>query len=288
MIIGENREAVIKNIAAAAESGDFHSKVELNDPVLTAQECHAITDRFMAKRKTASFKFKSFVARQIANALTAAVNRKTEIKGMENLPQNLGAAIITSNHFSPIENTVIRHLTRKLGRKRLNIVSQITNLAMPGMIGFLMNYADIIPLSDELHYMNYDFSSVLSELFAGGEVLLIYPEQEMWFNYRKPRPLKRGAYYYAAKAGVPIVCCFVEMTDLGERDKGNFNKIKYTLHILGTLYPDKNKTVKQNSIEMCQRDYELKKSAYENAYGKKLDYRFEKHDIAGWVGNLNE
>ena len=32
MIIGDQREAVIANIAAAARSGDFHSKVELNDP----------------------------------------------------------------------------------------------------------------------------------------------------------------------------------------------------------------------------------------------------------------
>ena len=38
MIIGENRKAVIENIKLYAESGQFHNKVELNDPILSAEE----------------------------------------------------------------------------------------------------------------------------------------------------------------------------------------------------------------------------------------------------------
>ena len=84
---------------------------------------------------------------------------------------------------------------------------------------------------------------------------MIYPEQEMWFNYRKPRYLKPGAYYYASKYNVPIISCFIEIID------------------------------KENAAWMSERDYSQKKEAYEKAYNKKLDYKFEDDDIAGWIDN---
>ena len=288
MIIGQNREAVIDNIRCAAESGDFYRKVEMGDPVLTDEQSNSITDRYLASRKPGAFRLKSFVARQMANLVTFWVNRDTEIVGLENMPSLPDGAIITSIHFSPVENTVIRHLVKQYGQKRLNIVSQVTNLAMPGVIGFLMNYADVIPLSVSPHYMQRDFISVLSELLGRGEPVLIYPEQEMWFNYRKPRPPKRGAYHFAAKLNAPVVSCFVEMVDLDDNDTDRFKKVKYILHVLGVLYSDPNKSVRDNSIALAERDYQLKKAAYEQAYGKPLGYDFEREDIAGWLGDMPE
>ena len=198
-----------------------------------------------------------------------------------------GGMLITSNHFSPIENTIVRHFVCKQGYRRLNVVCQVTNLAMTGPIGFLMNYADTIPLLQEPHYMNREFLDILKALTDKGEAVLIYPEQEMWLNYRKPRPPKRGAYYFAAKLQIPVVCCFVEMVDEPEMDTEEFRKVKFILHILDVLYPNPAKSVKDNSTAMCQRDYALKKAAYEKAYGKPLDYTFDPTDIAGWVGDCH-
>lgn len=287
MIIGKNRPAVIENIKNAAERGDFYAKVEIDDPVLTAEQSDEIIQNYLKSRKTFPFKIKSFLARRVANILTFTLNRKTDIVGIEKLHEIKGGAIITSNHFSPIENTVIRHLVKKLDKRRINIVCQVTNLAMTGAIGFLMNYGDTVPISDNFRYMQRDFSNVLAKLIEKDEYVLIYPEKEMWFNYRKPRKFKRGAYYYAARLNVPVISCFVEMQDLPQNDKGDFNKVKYTVHILDVMYPDSNKTVKENSVEMCQKDYELKKEAYERAYNKPLIYTFDQHDIAGWTGTLD-
>lgn len=287
MIIGENRKAVIENIRKAAQNGDFNNKVEINDPVLTHEQSVQIIQGFLKHRNTLSFKTKSYLARQTANFLTLSLNHDTEIIGLEKALGICGGAIVTSNHFSPVDNTVIRYLVKKLKKKRINIVSHETNLAMPGVIGFLMNYADIIPISDNFRYMQGDFVSVLSELLTKGEFVLIYPEQEMWFNYRKPRPLKRGAYYYAAKLGVPVISCFIEMKDLNEKDNDEFRKVKFIVHVLDILYPDPGKSVKENSEQMCKVDYELKKAAYEKAYGKPLSYTFENSDIAGWMGELS-
>lgn len=283
MIFGDNRRAVIENIRTCAENGDFHSKVELGDPVLSAEQNRNITDAYLENRKRLTFKLKTAIAVTMAQIATRMINKNTEIVGLEKIPQNLGGVLITSNHFSPVENTVIRHLTNTLGRRRLNIISQTTNFAMPGVIGFLMNYADTIPISTEPRYLARDFLSVLKEkLVLRKEAVLLYPEQEMWFNYRKPRPPKGGAYFFAAKLNVPIISCFVEIVDMPKDDTPEFRQVKYILHVLDVLFPDAEKSVRENTEILSELDYALKKACYETVYGKKLTYTFENSDIAGW------
>lgn len=283
MIFGDNRRAVIENIRTCAENGDFHSKVEFGDPVLSAEQNRNITDAYLENRKRLAFKLKTAIAVTMAQIATRMINKNTEIVGLEKIPQNLGGVLITSNHFSPVENTVIRHLTNTLGRRRLNIISQTTNFAMPGVIGFLMNYADTIPISTEPRYLARDFLSVLKEkLVLRKEAVLLYPEQEMWFNYRKPRPPKGGAYFFAAKLNVPIISCFVEIVDTPKDDTPEFRQVKYILHVLDVLLPDAEKSVRENTEILSERDYALKKACYETVYGKKLTYTFENSDIAGW------
>lgn len=281
MILGADREAVIGNIRYAAEHGDFYAKVELGDPVLTAGEKKAVTDRYLRVRKTMPYRAKRFLARRIAGAATRRINRNTEIVGAEMLP-DLHGVIVTSNHFGPLENTVIRHLLATHGQRRMSVVSQTTNFAMTGPIGFLMNYADTVPLGEEPRYLARDLVEVLGEKLRGGEAVLIYPEQEMWFNYRKPRPPKPGAYHFAAKLGVPVVSCFVEMVDLEVPDTEEFLQVQYRLHVLGTLYPDPAKSLRENTAALAEADYALKRAAYERIYGKPLTYDFEPSDIAGW------
>ena len=287
MIIGENRRAVIENIKIYAESGQFHNKVELNDPVLSNEENRKITDRYIINRNTLTYKIKKSCGVALSKVATKVINKDTEIIGLEKIPTDLGGVLITSNHFSPLENTVIRHLMNNLGRKHLGIISQTSNFAMRGIIGFLMNYADTIPISTEPRYLIRDFLVILKERLVDKQhAILLYPEQEMWFNYRKPRPPKNGAYFYAAKLNVPIISCFVEMVDMSEDDTDEFNKVKYILHILDVLYPDPDKSIKENTEALGFADYTLKKDCYENVYGKELTYTFENSDIAGWKESL--
>ncbi len=287
MIIGNNRKSVIKNIKEFAESGQFHNKVELDDPLLTAEQSRKITDAYLENRSKLTFKLKTALGVFLAKTATRVINKNTEIVGLEKIPVNLGGVLITSNHFGPLENTVIRHLTNTLGRKNLGIISQTSNFAMTGMIGYIMNYADTIPISTEPRYLARDFLSVLKErLVEKNHAILLYPEQEMWFNYRKPRPPKNGAYFFAAKLNVPILSCFVEIVDLDEDDTAEFKKVKYILHILDVLYPQQGKTVKENTEALAMMDYSLKKNCYESVYGKELTYTFDCSDIAGWKDTL--
>ncbi|MBR4173658.1 MAG: 1-acyl-sn-glycerol-3-phosphate acyltransferase, partial [Clostridia bacterium] len=233
MISENTRFQVIENIKNSLEENEFYNRVEVDDPIITAEESKAITDAYIDNRLKIGFKVKTKIACVAADVAMKVINKDTEIIGLEKIPDNLGGVIITSNHFSPLENTIVRYLNRKIGRKKLNIICKDSNFAMSGPIGFLMNYAGTIPISIQPRYLARDFLSILKEkLVDKKESVLLYPEQEMWFNYRKPRPPKGGAYFYAAKLNVPIISCFVEMIDTNEPDgkSGNFNKVKYKLY----------------------------------------------------------
>ena len=283
MIIGDNKDKVIDNIKKAVEKGEYNKKVEVNDPNLTLKQQEELIKTYLENQKKLSYKINNKIANAILSFVTNMQNKETEIVGLENIKDIKTGAIITSNHFNPLDNTIIQKLVRILGKKRLYIVGQASNLAMNGIIGFMMNHSNIIPISKQVSYMKKDFQDIIENTLKSNNYILIYPEEEMWFNYRKPRTLKPGAYYYAAKNNVPIISCFVEIIDTNEPDNFEFYKVKYILHILPPIYPDSNKTAKENSMEMMEKDYEQKREAYECAYNKKLDYRFEPEDIAGWI-----
>ncbi|KRM87596.1 lysophospholipid acyltransferase family protein [Lacticaseibacillus thailandensis] len=282
MIIGGNKEAVIANIQRRVKAGEFNAKVEVGDPQMTTAAQVAIAERAIARHDRLDYRLNNLVARGAMNVAARIVNRHTHYTGMDHLRRLRGGAIITSNHFNPLENLVERRLVQKALHRRMFIVSQATNLDFPGALGFLMNYADTIPISPSTQYMARIFPDTLGRVMAAGQLVLMYSEQEMWFNYRKPRPVKRGAYYYAARLGVPIVSCFVEIQDVGRPDNDEFNQVRYVEHVLPLIYPDPALSVRMNSEQMMQQDYQQKVAAYEQAYGRPLTYDFSPDDIAGW------
>lgn len=283
MIIGNSKKAVIENIKNAIENDEHNKKVEVGDPELTQEQKRKIIEKYIENKDKLLYKIKNKIARIIINTVSAIQNRETEIIGIENIKGIKTGAIITSNHFNPLDSTVVQTAMKKVGKNRIYIVGQEENLAMKGFIGFIMNYADIIPISNQISYMKKEFPELIQNSLQKNDYILIYPEQEMWFNYRKPRRLKPGAYYYAAKNNVPIISCFVEIQNKNKKDNNEFYKVKYVIHILPPIYPEPNKTAKENSKIMMEKDYKQKQKAYEMAYNKKIDYNFKTEDIAGWI-----
>ncbi|BDZ31904.1 1-acyl-sn-glycerol-3-phosphate acyltransferase [Lactiplantibacillus sp. WILCCON 0030] len=283
MIIGGDKRLVVANIKQAVQNEQWHLKVEVDDPVLSPAAQSALIEAYLQRLDGPTYRTANWVANQVATSMTAVLNRTTTFHGLENLA-GIGASIITSNHFNPLENSVIRAAMRRTGRRHLAIVSETTNLAMTGPVGFLMRYADTIPIATEPEYMGRLFPKLLQQELEQQRQILIYPEQEMWFNYRKPRPPKRGPYYYAARFNVPIVSCFVSMTDLGRPDNDQFNQIHYTGNVLSPIYPDHSLSVRENSQRMMAIDWQQKKVAYEQAYGEAYTPTWQSQDIVGWRG----
>ena len=109
-----------------------------------------------------------------------------------------------------------------------------------------------------------------------GQQILIYPEQGMWWNYRKPRPLTVGAFKMAADANAPVLPMFITMADSDIVGNDGFFVQEYTVHILEPIFPDSNLSVKKNAEQMKDKNYEMWKTLYEKVYGIPLVYKSEK------------
>lgn len=280
----EERLIVINNIKKAIKEGKLNSKVEQNDHIVTIEERNNVILNYDCQKKKLKNKIIYILARKVTNKITNNLNKNTKIVGIENIKNINTGAIITSNHFNKVDNTIIRYMMQKIKKEnKFEIVVQETNFFMPGILGWLVRNNKTIPLSINYKYISDNFNPTIKAFLEKKNFILIYPEEEMWFNYKKPRPLKSGAYHYATKYNVPIIPCFVKIDDLGEIEEDGFKKSQYTLYIMPPIYPDENKDLRSNKNEMKNKDYELKVKAYERAYNKKLSYEFnEKEDIAGW------
>lgn len=280
----KDRLSVIENIKRAVQEKKFNAKVEEGDPVITQEDREKVILNYDTNKKKIKNKVEYYFAKSLTDAITNDVNKDTQIIGLENIENISTGAIITCNHFSKVDNTVIRYMINKIHKaENFGIIVQESNFFMPGIIGWLIRNNKTIPLSLDHNYMSNNFMPTIKELLENKSYILIYPEEEMWFNYKKPRPLKIGAYHYAAKYNVPIVPCFIKIDNSEEIGDDGFKKSKYTLYIMPPIYPDSNKLLKENKEEMRDKDYNLKVKAYEKAYGKKLDYTFNlEDDIAGW------
>ena len=284
MIIGDDRVRVIKNIEKAVAKGDWSAKVEVGDPILSLDERKNLVNNFWAEQSTFKGKTNDKLGHLLFNTLTKVLTSDTTFTGLENLNDlHDGGAIITANHFNQIDSLPIKHLANKT-HHHLAIAIEDTNLKLPGILSYLMNYVGTIPLIKSPSYIGTEFPKHLHDELAKNNWVLIFPEQEMWWNYRKPRKLQRGAYYFAAQQNVPIVSTFVEIQekDKLEKDHPNFYQTKYIVHVLPTIYPDVKLSANENSKKMLAQDYQQKVKAFEEAYHRQLDPTFTPWDIAGW------
>lgn len=284
LLVTPGRDLAIENIRRAALEGRFNDKTEPFDPQISPQALKADILGYVSRLDSPVQKLKTAVARAVVSSWVRKWSEPVnEITGIRNLLTVQGPAFLTSNHFNPFDNGVHRTLSRLTRRDRLVAISQGTNFVMPGLNGFILRNIDVIPLIQDPSYMNGDFRTLMQRNLDRNRFILIYPEQEMWFNYRKPRPGKRGAFLFAAEYGVPVVPTFVEMVDLPEVVAPGFHDVKLILHVLPPIFPDPERSARENSFIMCQADYDAKVHCYEQCYGRPLTYEFSKEDIAGLI-----
>ena len=143
------------------------------------------------------------------------------------------------------------------------------NYTNPPMLKFFMRNCDVLPLSSNGKTMK-KFLRAVDEILGRGDNILVYPEQAMWINYRKPRPLKEGAFRFAAKNNVPVVPMFITTEDSTNK-KGEPMPV-YTMHILEPIYPKQELSVRENTEYMKNLNYEMWVKLYEEVYGEKLEY----------------
>ena len=117
-----------------------------------------------------------------------------------------------------------------------------------------------------------EFVRATNTILQRGDVILIYPEQSLWWNYKKPKPLKPGAFKIAAQNNVPVVPIFITMEDSQITGEDGFKIQQYTMHIEEPIYPEKGLNVKENTQKMKEKNYEVWKKVYEDFYKIPLKY----------------
>ncbi len=276
--VSPERRAILERIEEYERAGRFDEDVE-NDP--EAPELLPDQVDYLCK------KLSSKISRKIANAIgdkyfldliKKDVLVIDGVEGEEYLGALKNGAIVTCNHFSAFDNYVVFHCIRKyLPKKYLYKVIREGNYTnFPGLYGFLFRHCNTLPLSRNRRTM-MNFMSAVNTLLTQGESVLIYPEQAMWWNYRKPRPFKVGGFKMAYRANVPVVPTFITMRhDETRTDESGYPVQRHTLHVMPPIYPDPSLGEKLGAQKMCDEAYALCKAKYEEVYGETLTYANEK------------
>lgn len=281
MIIAKNRKQVIANIRKHLAHKAYHQAAEINDPELSRKETAQLVNSFWRNHRKMSVKVANLILRGIFNLITPLLTQRGQIDNKQDLSR-IKSAYVTCNHYNQLDVLPIKKLAMRYHR-RLYFFLKASNLAMKFPIAQILKLADSIPILMSAHYLGRALPSYLKKILVGKNWILVFPEQELWFNYRKPRPVRKGVYYYAAKFNRPIISCFVEIqncpqSELFHRD---FYKTRIILHVLPTIWPKKGLNIRQRANKMQTTDFQQKKQAYEKAYGQKLTYDFSWQDIAG-------
>lgn len=271
----KDRLEVLEKIRKLEESGIFDVDVE-NDPPTIPLEPDDI-DYLKSSRLS---QIKSKMATKMAERLVNDLIKENkliikEIKGLENLQSVRSGAIITCNHFNPFDSFTVEKVFRIAGqdknRKLFKVIREGNYTNFPGLYGFFFRNCDTLPLSSNKRTM-MQFVKAVDVILKRGDFILIYPEQSMWWNYRKPKPLKKGAFNFAARSKVPVIPIFITMEDSKFIGEDGFPIQEYTVNIGKAIYPDCNLSEKENTIMMMDKNYEVWKKTYEDFYGVKLEY----------------
>lgn len=277
----QDRIEVLNRIEEYEKLGLFDRDVENDPPTrpLSPGEVDYTGKKLSTKLGTffANIAARNFFDKKIADG-ELIIKR---IKGIENyFAVAQRGVVITCNHFNAFDNyAVYKAIQPYLGRKNLyKIIREGNYTSFPGFYGYLFRHCNTLPLSTN-HNVLRELMNAVDKLLRCGEKILIYPEQGMWWNYRKPRPLKAGAFRFAARSCAPVLPFFITMKDSEKTGADGFPIQEYTVHILPAIFPDPKLTLRENTRIMCEKNYYAWKDVYEKTYGKPLVYTTEGKEV---------
>ena len=280
--MARDRLAVLERIEALEKEGRFDKDVE-NDPpskVLLAKDVDYTRKKIWSKIKTRiAFKVAGMFVDKLIEEKRLIIK---DMIGLEYFSALDSGAVITCNHFNAFDSFAIHlayYASRQKERQFYRVIREGNYTNFPGLYGFLMKNCNTLPLSSSFTTMK-KFMDSTNRLLQDGNFVLFYPEQSMWWNYRKPKPLKDGAYKFAVRNNVPVLPCFITMRDSDILDDDGFYVQEYTIHIAPPVYPVKNKSTAENIAFLREENYRIWKEIYEESYGIPLSYNVVRGDAS--------
>ncbi len=274
------RVAILEKIEAYEKAGRFGEDVEEDPPgkVIMPEDIEYVKKGPIKRLKT-KLAFK--MARSYLNGLIK--DKKMiikEIRGIENIQNLDSGAVITCNHFNAYDSFAIQLVydaSKQKKRTFYRVIREGNYTSFPGFYGRLMRNCNTLPLSSNRKTM-HKFTKGVQELLSNGHFVLIYPEQSMWWNYRKPKPLQNGAFIFAAKSMVPVLPCFITMKDTDIIDENGFPTQEYTIHVSKPIYPKHELSYRENIDLLMNENYRIWKDIYESEYQIPLTYTTDPQD----------
>jgi len=272
-----DRVAIVEKIQEYERSGRFDEDVEADPPTkpLLPDDIDYLKKSMYGRMKT---KLAFAMAGRFVHGLID--DKKLiikEIKGLEHFKNLYSGAIITCNHFNAFDSFAIQlayEAAEHPDRKFYRVIREGNYTSFPGFYGFLMRHCNTLPLSSNRQTLK-KFTEAVDQVLKDGNFVLVYPEQSMWWNYRKPKPLKSGAFMFAAKNNVPVLPCFITMQDSDIMGEDGFPVQEYTIHISRPIYPTEGQNYRVNMNAMMEKNAEVWKEIYEREYQIPLTYTTE-------------
>ena len=275
----EDRKKILKKIEEFEKEGNFDTDVEDDPPTIPLNP-----EDVDYLRKKSTSKIKSKIANRMGKKFLDDLLKENkliikEIKGLENLQNVETGAILTCNHFNPFDSFAIEKAFIESGenknRKLFKVIREGNYTNFPGLYGFFFRNCDTLPLSSNTQTM-IEFMKAVDTILQRKDFILIYPEQSMWWNYKKPKPLKNGAFRFAARNNVPVIPIFITMEDSNIIGEDGFFVQEYIINIGEPIYPDGNLSEKEISNIMKEANAEVWKKTYEEFYKVPLEYTTKK------------
>ena len=276
----QDRVSVVNKIADFEKNGIFDQDVEDDVPGRMI-----MPDEIEYVKKTMAQKLKAKIAFSMAKRFYYKLEKKKmvmindEVDGLENLAGLDTGAVITCNHFNAMDSFAMHWVylkSKQRKRKLYRVIREGNYTSFPGFFGFLMRNFYTLPLSSN-HKTMRKFMDGVNELLQGGQFVLVYPEQSMWWTYRKPKPLKPGAFSFASKNNVPVLPIFISMRDSGVLGPDGYYVQEYKMHIGKPIFPDSEKNSRENVDYMMKENERVWKEIYEREYQMPLEYTTEEN-----------
>ena len=277
----QSRLEVLKKIEDLERNGIFDVDVEEDPPTIPLD---AKDVDYLKQKETSKIMRK--VAIKVGEGFVNVLMRNNkliikQINGIENMQNVKTGAMITCNHFNPFDSFTVEKVFRISGqsksKKLYKVIREGNYTNFSGLYGFFFRNCDTLPLSSNKKTM-VAFMKAVDTILKRKDFILIYPEQSMWWNYRKPKPLKDGAFKIAARNNVPVIPVFITMQDIEIIGDDGFPVQEYIVNIEEPIYPDEKLSEKENANIMKDKNFEVWKKVYEEFYNMPLQYNTRKED----------
>ncbi len=252
------------------KNGNFNQDEHVN----TFDGCEPVDETFDYYKRGLVNGIKHWFYTRALKIYQRNVNRgltNLKIVGQENLRGLKGGYIVTCNHISKVDSFAVRAAVR---RDLKFVAADFNN--WKGILGDISRNTGYLPICTQKNslIMTRKFNQALEYFLNRKWPVLIYPEQALWTDYKKPRPLKRGAFHYAAKFRKPVLPLFITIQDKSESidAQGRANYGDYTIHILPPIYPQADLDDRINAGNMMIANFNAWRACYEQTYGQKLVY----------------